>query len=106
MTPSTAPARGRVCACERPLLAYDTCLRCGRPPTIPAHSAAEPPERPVTWTRARVAHAFQAFAFFRGRAPVAADWSRRMADWPPLEAVEKLFGTVEAAVEAAGLERR
>jgi hypothetical protein len=36
---------------------------------------------------------------------MAADWSRRVDDWPPLEAVEALFGTVEAAVQAAGLER-
>jgi hypothetical protein len=50
-----------------------------------------------------VARAFQAFAFFRGRAPVEADWSRRMNDWPPLEAVLGLFGSVEAAAEAAGL---
>jgi hypothetical protein len=37
---------------------------------------------------------------------VVADWSRRIDDWPPLEAVEALFGTVDAAVRAAGLERR
>jgi hypothetical protein len=59
----------------------------------------------VTWSRAHVARAFQAFAFFRGRAPVVADWRPRMDDWPPLDAVETLFGTLEAALQAAGLER-
>jgi hypothetical protein len=59
----------------------------------------------MTWSRAHIARAFQAFAFFRGRAPEAADWTRRMDEWPPLEAVEALFGTVEAAVAAAGLQR-
>jgi len=59
----------------------------------------------VNWSRAHVARAFQAFAFFRGRAPVVADWSRRMDDWPSLDAVEALFGTLDAALRAAGLER-
>ena len=58
----------------------------------------------MIWSRAHIVRAFQAFAFFRGRAPVAADWSRRVDDWPPLEAVEALFGTGEAAVQASGLE--
>ena len=49
--------------------------------------------------------AFQAFAFFRGRAPVQADWSRSMgSDWPSLETVERLFGSLSAALEAAGIQ--
>ena len=43
--------------------------------------------------------------FFRGRAPVPADWSKRMDDWPPLETVEAMFGSVEAAAAAARPER-
>jgi hypothetical protein len=47
----------------------------------------------------------EAFAFFRGRAPVRADWNARMPDdWPPLEVVTGLFGSVSGAVRAAGLE--
>jgi hypothetical protein len=52
-----------------------------------------------------VARAIEAFVFFRGRLPVAADWNGRMANWPPLEAVERLFGSLEAAAQAAVLER-
>jgi hypothetical protein len=104
MTPSTGPFRGHICKCERPLLTEETCLRCGRPPSLLPEPAGQAPQRRMTWSRAHIARAFQAFAFFRGRAPVAADWSRRVDDWPPLEAVEALFGTVEAAVQASGLE--
>jgi hypothetical protein len=106
MTPSGDTHRTRVCICDRPLLADETCLRCGRPPTLVPQLATPAPDRPITWSRARIARAFRAFAFFRGRPPVAADWSRRLDDWPPLEAVERLFGTLEAAAEAAGLARR
>jgi hypothetical protein len=105
MSPNTGPLRARICSCHRPLLTDDTCLRCGRAPSLLPEPSTEPPKREVTWSRAHVARAFQAFAFFRGRAPVVADWSRRMYDWPPLEAVEALFGTLEAALQAAGLER-
>ena len=47
--------------------------------------------------------AIRAFAFFRGRAPVASDWNQRMADWPPRATVEALFGSVEDAGRAAGV---
>jgi len=57
------------------------------------------------WTRPQVIRAFEAFAFFRSRAPVVADWSRRIDNWPPLETVQEMFGSVEAAAAAAGLER-
>jgi hypothetical protein len=105
MTPRAAPIRARLCRCERPLLADDTCLRCGRPPTVAPEPAASPPQaRRDAWTRPQVAHAFRAFAFFRGRAPVAADWSQRMADWPTLATVEALFGSVAEAARMAGIE--
>jgi hypothetical protein len=104
MTRSRGPVRARICKCDRPLLTEETCLRCGRPPSLMPEPTGEAPERQMTWSRAHIARAFQAFAFFRGRAPVAADWSRRVDDWPPLEAVEAMFGTVEAAVQASGLE--
>jgi hypothetical protein len=62
-----------------------------------------PARRKVTWTRPAVVRAIRAFAFFRGRAPVASDWNQRMADWPALATVEALFGSVEAATSAAGV---
>jgi hypothetical protein len=66
------------------------------------------PRRPVktgAWTEQGVIRALRAFAFFRGRAPVQADWSGRMADdWPRLETVLGLFGSVEEAAQAAGIE--
>ena len=86
-------------------MSEDTCLRCGRLVNLAADPAAPVARQEPAWTRASVERAFQAFAFFRGRAPVAADWSRRVNDWPPLEAVQGLFGSVEAACRAAGLQR-
>jgi len=105
MSSDREPLRARVCTCDRPLLTDDTCLRCGRALSLLPEPSAEPEKREVSWSRAHVTRALQAFAFFRGRAPVVADWSRRLDDWPPLDAVETLFGTLEAAVQAAGLER-
>ena len=105
MSPNRGPGRARMCACDRPLLTDDTCLRCGRALSLLPEPSAQRPKPELTWSRAHVARAFQAFAFFRGRAPVIADWSRRIDDWPPIDAVEALFGTLEAALRAAGLER-
>jgi hypothetical protein len=46
----------------------------------------------------------RAFAFFRGRAPLREDWHKRMPDdWPALETVEGLFGSLDAATRAAGV---
>jgi hypothetical protein len=75
---------------------------------VPETASRGPHRAPkVTWTRIGVVRAIRAFAFFRGRAPVPSDWRRRMGgDWPPQETVEALFGSVEAAVRAAGVERR
>ena len=73
MSSNSGPFRARVCECDRPLLTDETCLRCGRALSLLPGPSAEPPKHEVTWSRAHVARAFQAFAFFRGRAPVVAD---------------------------------
>lgn len=104
------PGFARPCRCERPVLNDETCLRCGRSVSLPATALAAPPRRRPprerAWTPASIARALQAFAFFRGRPPASTDWTRRAGeDWPPLEAVEDLFGSLEAAVIAAGLGR-
>jgi hypothetical protein len=104
-----APQTARLCRCERPVLDGEGCLLCGRPLiSLPEPSVARRPEaKALDWTRAGVIRALRAFAFFRGRAPVAADWSGRMGDdWPRLEMVLALFGSVDAAVEIAGIESR
>jgi hypothetical protein len=98
----------RLCRCPRPLLDDDTCLRCGRAPQLSQQPGLASPRRApkITWTRTRVVRAIRAFAFFRGRAPVLTDWKSRMGDdWPPLATVKGLFGSVEVAVRAAGVER-
>jgi hypothetical protein len=105
MKTRTALAHPLVCRCARPLLSDDTCLRCGRAPALVFEPADPPQGEPVTWTRAQVTRAIEAFAFFRGRPPVAADWSLSADNWPPLETVEAMFGTIAAAVAAAGVER-
>jgi hypothetical protein len=59
------------------------------------------------WTHAGVLRALRAFQFFRGRAPMRDDWSHRMApDWPPLAVVEHMFGSLQDAVAAAGIDRQ
>jgi hypothetical protein len=105
---SAEPVQGRLCGCERPLLDGETCLRCGRSPSFtPEWTLSRPRVRPkVEWTPPAVIRAIRAFAFFRGRAPVPRDWNQRMSDWPPLATVEALFGSVEAAARAAGVEAR
>jgi hypothetical protein len=99
----------RPCRCDHPLLDGETCLRCGRAPIV----VPEPPlprrraTRKITWTRPGVVRALRAFAFFRGRAPAPGDWRQRMGDdWPPLRTVERLFGSLDAALRTAGIERR
>jgi len=97
----------RLCRCDRPLLDGETCLRCGRAPTVlPEPRLGERrATRKVTWTRPGVVRALSAFAFFRGRAPTPGDWRERMGDdWPPLLTVERLFGSLDAALRAAGIE--
>jgi hypothetical protein len=73
---------------------------------LPEPSAAPPPPPRINeWTQPGVIRALRAFAFFRGRAPVATDWGGRMGeDWPALETVLGLFGSVDAAVQVAGIE--
>jgi hypothetical protein len=105
---SSLPPKARPCRCPHPLLDAETCLRCGREPVVTSEPALTQPARApkITWTRPRVVRAIRAFAFFRERAPVVGDWRRRMGgDWPPLESVEALFGSVDAAVRAAGVGR-
>ena len=101
------PRPARRCRCERPVLDGESCLLCGRPlKSLPETRGA--PRRPVRkdpWTHQGVIRAIRAFAFFRGRAPVQADWNGRMAeDWPRLETVLGLFGSVEQATQAAGID--
>jgi hypothetical protein len=103
-----APLAARRCRCERPVLDGESCLLCGRPLIwLPEPDAVRRPVAKIQdWTEAGVIRALRAFAFFRGRAPVAADWSGRMGDdWPRLETVLGLFGSVEAAIRVAGIER-
>lgn len=104
---STEPVRARLCRCEHPLLDGETCLRCGRSPSVilEAPLSTRRVRQKVTWTRPAVLRAIRAFAFFRGRAPIPADWNQRMADWPPRATVEALFGSVEAAARVADVPR-
>jgi hypothetical protein len=102
-------ARG--CRCVNPLRDGETCLRCGRSvspmPQLQLTQSQRPRPKKQAWTRAGVVRAIRAFTFFRSRAPVPADWNGRLAEgWPSRTTVEALFGSVPAAVRAAGVERR
>jgi hypothetical protein len=99
--------RARLCGCEHPLLDDGSCLRCGRSVTFAAEPVPDEPRQRVNvdWTRPKVVRALKAFAFFRGRAPLSDDWQKRTPeDWPALETVVSMFGSLEAASRAAGLE--
>jgi len=101
-----APLAAPFCRCERPVLDGDSCLRCGRLlVSLPEPAVVPRSAKTHDWTPAGVIRALKAFAFFRGRAPIRADWSGRMGnDWPTLETVLDLFGSVEAAVRVAEIE--
>jgi hypothetical protein len=58
--------------------------------------------RTRTWTRAGVLRAIRTFTFFHARPPVPSDWNGRAPEeWPSIETVETLFGSLPAAVRAA-----
>jgi hypothetical protein len=100
-------ARG--CRCVNPLRDGETCLRCGRSVSPMPQLTPPPQPRPKkqAWTRVGVVRAIRAFTFFRGRAPAPADWNGRLSEgWPSRTTVEALFGSVPAAVRAAGVEER
>jgi hypothetical protein len=102
-----APRPARQCRCDRSVLDGESCLLCGRSVvSLPeALKVRRPAAKSEAWTQQGVIRALKAFAFFRGRAPVQEDWSGRMAnDWPRLETVLALFGSVEGAVRVAGIE--
>ena len=101
MNEEARPARS--CRCEQPVLDGESCLRCGRSLILLPEPLSAPPAPAPEWTRAGVIRAIRAFAFFRGRPPVDADWSgRKSDDWPAHETVLSMFGSVAAAVELAG----
>jgi hypothetical protein len=104
---SAQPMPAVPCRCEHPLVDGDSCLRCGHSPMLlPDPPAQLRARQEVAWTRTGVVRAIKAFAFFRGRAPVLTDWSERKGrDWPALETVEGLFGSLDAAIRAADVER-
>jgi hypothetical protein len=92
----------RPCNCTRPLWDGETCVRCGR--TIYRASQRAQTPRKTAWTRAGVNRAIRAFVFFRGRAPMVADWEAGMdPQWPTLDVVHELFGSLPAAIESAGI---
>jgi hypothetical protein len=99
------PGQARLCRCDHPLLDDDTCLRCGRALVVTAPPPSQAPEpRQIEWTRPGVVRALRAFAFFRGRPARSADWQKRLPDdWPQLETVATLFGSLDAANRAAGV---
>jgi hypothetical protein len=101
-----AAALARPCCCTRPLWDGESCIRCGRI----IYGAPEPEPAPWVqprkdpWTRAGIVRALRAFAFFRGRAPIPADWESGLGpDWPSLPIVVQSFGSLPAALQASGV---
>ena len=71
----------------------------GVPPPPPA------PKSRMKWTRERIIAALQAWAWEHGAAPNATDWRQAAPEYPCFATVYPLFGTWDAALAAAGLER-
>lgn len=94
------------CRCEQPWRDDDTCLRCGR--AVPQAVQQAPRRRRSfldgnPWTVAGVVRALRTYEFFVGHAPTATDWSfEDDKEWPSVRTVITLFGSFDAAVEAAG----
>lgn len=86
------------------------CADCGKPtawrtggPAKRCNSCAG--RHRTVWTAERVVEAFKSFHRIEGRVPSARDL-RREEYLPSLSALQRIFGTLGAAQEAAGLERR
>jgi hypothetical protein len=100
-----APHRIRGCRCEQAWRDEDTCLRCGR--SVPAAIRRGPRSRRShvdgnPWTVAGVVRALRTYEFFLGRAPARTDWSfEDDKEWPSVRTVVTLFGSFDAAVDAA-----
>ena len=90
--------------------ALGECVDCGAPT---AWRVGKPAERcnpcsgayRTVWTAERVVDAFKAFHQRTGRVPSASDLVREES-LPSLSVIQQRFGTLGAAQEAAGLERR
>jgi hypothetical protein len=103
---TTAPPNARLCRCPNPLRDDDSCLRCGRtlpqaPPALRPRERRE--DRANPWPREGVIRAIRSFRFHRGRFPHELDWKVEDGNaWPSVAAVEGLFGSLPAALAAAG----
>jgi hypothetical protein len=95
----------RGCRCEQPWRDEDSCLRCGRavPPAVqrgPRRRRSHADGNP--WTVAGVVRALRTYRFFLGRVPSRTDWSfEDDKEWPSVRTVVTLFGSFDAAVDAA-----
>jgi hypothetical protein len=56
----------------------------------------------VRWTRELIVYAIDLWARRHLRAPTAEQWSRAGADHPSRQTVQRVFGTWNAAIAAAG----
>jgi hypothetical protein len=103
--PYLTAGRARGCRCGHPWRDDDTCLRCGR--RLPTALLPQAPHRRSRsggnpWTPAGVLRALRTYEFFVGRPPKSTDWSRDDGkDSPGLRTIAAMFGSFEAAVEAA-----
>jgi hypothetical protein len=84
----------------------ETCIMCGRFVVAPiGMDPVTPPAPPRRWTRAGVVRAIRAYVFFHDRPPSEVEWvAPRGAAWPTARVVERLFGTFDAGLTAAGID--
>ena len=58
------------------------------------------------WTKAEVLRRMHAWDELHGESPRWEDWKGAGGEWPPATVVQRLFGSWNAAIEAAGYEPR
>jgi hypothetical protein len=100
-----APHQAPGCSCEHPWRDEGSCVRCGRWVAYSEPRAPRPHRSGMAgnpWTPAGVVRALRAHEFFTGRPPTPTEWSLEDdRQWPSARTVMQLFGSFDAALEAA-----
>lgn len=125
LPPSRGQRERKWCSdrCRKRTLYGGSCVDCGAA-TDGSNGRAKAPERcnpcqaihRTLWTRETIGAAIRQWHFEHGAFPAATDWNATLArrfgrpdrpvDFPSVETVQRVFGSWNAAIRAAGFEPR